>query len=311
VSVVEYLVCIKFGCYQQNFCFRNDCLSPQNLLLLSLRFNATGSFLSVAGDFCGVHKSTASKTVKRVSRALAALRPNYIKMPQNRNEINECKQKFFNIARFPNCIGAIDCSHVKIQSVGGENAEIYRNRKQFFSLNIQTVSDANLKTQDIVTRWPGSAHDAHIFRNSVLCASMSMGNFGKGVLVGDSGYPIKPYLITSLLNVRNRAENVFNESQIRTRNVVERSYGVWKRRFPALAMGLRLKLDTTQAVVVATAVLHNIACNENEPEPPVNEHEEAAIEIVNNVGDDDQNEIRGEANNNTRYNLINNYFGTL
>jgi hypothetical protein len=59
-----------------------------------------------------LHKSTASKTVKRVSKALAALRPNYIKMPQNRNEINEYKQKFFNIARFPNCIGATDCSHV-------------------------------------------------------------------------------------------------------------------------------------------------------------------------------------------------------
>jgi hypothetical protein len=29
------------------------------------------------------------------SRALAALRPNYIKIPPNRNEINECKQKFF------------------------------------------------------------------------------------------------------------------------------------------------------------------------------------------------------------------------
>jgi hypothetical protein len=103
---------------------------------------------------------------------------------------------------------------------------------------LQTVSEADLKIQDIVTRWPGSAHDAHIFRNFVLCASMSMGNFGKGVLVGDSGYPIKPYLITPLLNVRNRAENLFNESQIRTINLVERSYGVWKRRFPAVAMGL-------------------------------------------------------------------------
>jgi hypothetical protein len=71
----------------------------------------------------------------------------------------------------------------------------------FFSLNVQTVSDADLKIQFIVTRWPGSAHDAHIFRNSVLCASMSMGNFGNRVLVGDSGYPIKPYLITPLLNV--------------------------------------------------------------------------------------------------------------
>jgi hypothetical protein len=80
---------------------------------------------------------------------------------------------------------------------------------------LQTVSEADLKIQDIVTLWPRSAHDAHILRNSVLCASMSMGNFGKGVLVGDSGYPIKPYLITPLLNVRKI------------------------RRFPALAMGLR------------------------------------------------------------------------
>jgi hypothetical protein len=154
--------------------------------------------------------------------------------------------KNFHIARFPNGIKAIDCSHVKIQSVGGENAEIYRKRKQFFSLNGQTVSDADLKIQDIVTQWPGSALVAHIFRNSVLCASMSMGNFENGVLAGDSGYPIKPYLITPLLNVRNRAENLFNESQIRTRNVVERSYGVWKRRFPALAMGLRRRGSTVK-----------------------------------------------------------------
>jgi hypothetical protein len=68
------------------------------------------------------------------SRALAALRPNYIKIPQNRNEINECKQKFFNIARFPNCIGAIDCSHDKIQSVGEENAEITMNQNYKFKI---------------------------------------------------------------------------------------------------------------------------------------------------------------------------------
>jgi hypothetical protein len=37
-----------------------------------------------------------------------------------------------------------------------------------------------------------------------------------------------------------------------------------ERRFPGLALGIRLKLSITQAVVVATAVLHNIACEENE-----------------------------------------------
>ncbi|KAJ3641886.1 hypothetical protein Zmor_028356 [Zophobas morio] len=294
---------------------RNDCLSAENQVLLTLRFLATGSFLSVAGDFCGVHKSTASRTVKRVTVALANLRHRYIKMPQTYEEILTCRQQFFNIARFPRCIGAIDCSHVKIQSPGGDSAEIFRNRKQFFSLNVQTVSDTNLKILDIVSRWPGSAHDAHIFRNSALCARFEMGQFRDSVLVGDSGYPVKKYLVTPLLNINSNAENLYNESLIRTRNVVERSYGVWKRRFPCLAMGLRLKLDTVQALTVATAILHNVAVNENDILPAVNPEQEAAINIVNNV---DEELLATQAvglnynlNNQSRLNLINNYFARL
>ncbi|KAJ8912867.1 hypothetical protein NQ315_007999 [Exocentrus adspersus] len=272
---------------------RNDFLSPTNQLLLMLMFYASGSFLSVAGDFCGgVHKSTASKTIKRVSAAIAALRPRYIFMPSTPEEIRECRQKFYNIARFPRCIGAIDCSH----SPGGNDTEIFRNRKQIFSINVQTVADSDLKIRDIVARWPGS----HIFRNSHLCTAFENGTFGDSLLVGDSGYPIKNYLITPLLQTRNEAENLFNtfaadliksklsddncrrahtggvtnnyncpsisservnESLIRTRNVIERSYGLWKRRFPALALGLRLKVQTTLNVIVASAVLHNISCD--------------------------------------------------
>lgn len=197
----------------------------------------------MAGDCDGVSTATASRVVARVSKAIATLRPRYIKMPEG-DEVIEVKQAFYNIARFPKCIGAIDCTHVKIQSPSGQNAEIFRNRKQFFSLNVQTIADPSLKIRDIVIRWPGSSHDSHIFRNSALCAAFENGRFGENVIVGDSGYPIKPYLLTPLQHVRNNAEALYNESLVRTRNVVERSYGVWKRRFPALAMGIRSKLDT-------------------------------------------------------------------
>lgn len=291
---------------------RNDALSPSEQLLLALRFYATGSFLSVAGDFCGVHKSTACKTIKRVSQALAALRPRVIRMPETDEEMAEVKSAFFNIARFPMCIGAIDCSHVKIQSPGGEFAETFRNRKQYFSFNVQTIADANLKIMNIVARWPGASHDAHIFRNSAIMNSFELGNYRNCVLVGDSGYPVKPYLITPLRNPRNGAEVLFNESQIRTRNVVERSYGVWKRRFPGLALGLRLRRTTTQYVIVSTAVLHNIACSENENVPLINEEEQAAIDIVNNnIPEGPENINRGGLNNLTRHNLIYNYFARL
>lgn len=56
---------------------------------------------------------------------------------------------------------------------------------------------------------------------------------------------------------------------MRTRNPVERYYGVWKRRCPVLATGVRLQLERVESAVVATAVLHNIACERNEDVPPV------------------------------------------
>lgn len=46
---------------------------------------------------------------------------------------------------------------------------------------------------------------------------------------------------------------------ISTRNVVERSYGVLKRRFPILHSGMQLKrVDAIQAVVTASCILHNM-----------------------------------------------------
>lgn len=70
---------------------------------------------------------------------------------------------FFRIAQLPGVIGCIDGTHIKIKSPGGEDAERYRCRKGFMSLNVQAVSDAKLKFTNIVCSWPGSTHDARIF----------------------------------------------------------------------------------------------------------------------------------------------------
>lgn len=121
---------------------------------------------------------------------------------------------------------------------------------------------------DIVARWPGSAHDQNIFNNSTIKARLEVGEFGDGLILADSGYSVQVYMIPPLRNPTRPEERLFNESQIRTRTTVERSYGVWKRRFPVLSLGLRLAIETTQDVIVACAVLHNIAIDMNEGEPP-------------------------------------------
>ncbi|XP_037810619.1 putative nuclease HARBI1 [Lucilia sericata] len=237
------------------------------MLLLTLRYYASGNFLITVADYCGVNVMTASRTVKRVSKALAKLYSKFIKMPKV-TELKSNANAFYNIAKFPKVLGSIDCTHIRIQSPGGNNAELYRNRKGYFSFNVQVaICNAHLKIMDIVCRWPGSAHDSNIFNNSNIKAKLENGEFQDYYLLGDSGYGIKPYLMTPLSNPVTHAEILYNESQIRTRNTIERCFGVLKRRFPILSLGMRVSIDTSMAIIVACAVLHNIAIKYKVEEP--------------------------------------------
>ncbi|XP_033222846.1 putative nuclease HARBI1 [Belonocnema kinseyi] len=102
-------------------------------------------------------------------------------------------------------------------------------------------------------------HDSSIFQNSRLRARLEAGTVGDGIILADGGCALKLYLITSLQNHQNDAERLLNESQIRTRNTVERTFGVWKRRFPCLATGMRFLVDHVLLMIVAIAVLHHKA----------------------------------------------------
>ncbi|KAI4463174.1 hypothetical protein MML48_4g00008073 [Holotrichia oblita] len=246
---------------------RGGCIQPLQQLLLTLRYYASGNMQIAVADFMGVSKASACRIIRRVSTAIASLSPRYISMYDNNIDMERAAEKFYGIARFPRVIAAIDCTLIKIDSPGGEDAEIFRSRKGFFALNVQTVSDAKLKIRDIVARWPGATHDQTIFNNSNLKRKFEAGNFGKYILVGDSGYSLQTYLMTKLQEARTPAENLFNESIIRTRNVVERQYGVWKRRFPILRVGMHQNVERVMEIIIATAVLHNIAIDMNDLYP--------------------------------------------
>lgn len=273
--------------------------------------------LLVVADFAGVSESAACVIVRDVTEAIARLRRDYIYMPRTPETILDVQLEFYRIARFPKVVGSLDCTHIEIESPGGNEAEYYRNRKGWFSWNVQTICDANLRILDIVARWPGSTHDQTIFNNSSVKRTFVTGLMGDSLILGDSGYGITNYLLTPLVNPNLPEEVLYNESQIRTRNTVERSYGVWKRRFPILSLCMRVCLERSQAIIIATAVLHNLAIQQRN-EIPLDEpdiiaairgNEERRRPDRQHVQLPDPQIIQG--NNGRRLSLIHNYFRNL
>lgn len=165
---------------------------------MTLRFFTSGSMQVVVGDAIGVSQAAVSHNLTRVCDAIITMREAKIHMPRTAVECLVIASEFRSIANLPNIVGAIDCTHVRIQSLGGRQAELYRNRKGYFSMNVQTIADKSLKIMDVVARWPGSSHDQTIFANSSIRQRFDRGDFGPYVLIGDSGYANTPFLATPL-----------------------------------------------------------------------------------------------------------------
>lgn len=72
----------------------------------------------------------------------------------------------------------------------------------------------------------------------------------------------------------------YNTIHGRTRRIVERAFGIWKRRFPCLSKGLTTKLLTSTSIVVACAVLHNLSLILNDN---LEDDDEEIVNINNEV----------------------------
>lgn len=137
---------------------------------------------------------------------------------------------------------------------------------------------------DIVPEWPGSQHDSRIFQNSRIYMRYIRREL-TGILVGDNGYPCLPFLLTPILNPETDEQIAYNSIHRRTRQIVERTFGLWKRRFPCLARGLTTKLICSTTIVVACAVLHNLSLTYDNKLPDDEENE---------IYDDNDNDENGE-----------------
>ncbi|XP_062587653.1 putative nuclease HARBI1 [Saccostrea cucullata] len=215
---------------------RSHALPTSLQIMVALRFYASGNFQTVTGDLHGISKASVSRS---------------------------------RITNFPNVIGAIDGTHVPIKAPKNDE-HLFVNRKNFHSINVMAVCDSSTKFTNIVVRWPGSSHDAFVWTNSSLSDLFENGGIRRGWLLGDSAYPLKKYLMTPVLNPSNPRELAYNDAHAKTRNPIERSFGVLKMRFRCIDhSGGTLLFHPARAckIVTACVVLHNLCTDHNVPVP--------------------------------------------
>ena len=142
---------------------------------------------------------SVSTCVCATTNALVNRLPQYISYPRDEASQNQIKQDFYKLRNLPHVLGAIDGTLIPNKATRNDE-HLFVCRKGYHALNVQGISDANRKFLDIVSKWPGSTHDS-------LKDMFEKKEIGEGWLLGDSGYPCQPYLMTPVMNPMTSGED--------------------------------------------------------------------------------------------------------
>ena len=171
-------------------------------------------------------------------------------------------------------------------------------------MNLQAVVGFDGRFLDISAGFPGSVHDARVLqmsglngralRNEILEGpNINLNGVSVGpLIVGDSTYPIFPWLLKPYQNVRNLdpTKVQFNTVLSRIRVIVERALGVLKERWRCLRKELEILTENVPGTIAACYILHNICIENGEPDPDIDDSDDD--------GDSDDDFVDGGASAN-------------
>ena len=260
---VEWLNTYLFGL--EKIETRGGALKNITKLKTFLRLVGDPGFQVGIGEDLGIHQTTVSKTVVEVMDAIMDKARIWIRFPQTDIEFDAAKHEWQEKFSFPAAIGALDCTHVKIRKPKDFGDE-YINRKGYTSINVQATCNAKEIFTSIDASWPGSVHDARIWRASDIQTTLSQ-NGVNALILADSGYGIAPWLMVPYRNAETPQEMAYNRCLSKERVIIERCFGQLKQRFPILQNTVRLATDKIPTLITCCFVLHNISKYLQDPEP--------------------------------------------
>jgi len=185
----------------------------------------------------------------------------------------EISNGYFKTSQFPNCVGAVDGKHIRVECPKNSGT-LYYNYKQYYSLILMAVCDSNYCFRIIDVGFYGKESDCNIFKISSFGKKLYSNQinfppdnnlpgdeFGKPqpfVIVGDEAFALhnnllRPFPGRSL----NDQRRIFNYRQSRARQTIECSFGILSQKWRVFQTSILVDPDMATTITKACCVLHN------------------------------------------------------
>uniref|UniRef100_A0A8C5PCV2 DDE Tnp4 domain-containing protein n=1 Tax=Leptobrachium leishanense TaxID=445787 RepID=A0A8C5PCV2_9ANUR len=151
-----------------------DAIPPEEMLVITLRYLASGCSLKDLHYNFRVGRSTAGEIVRKVCQTIwETMKKQCLPTPTDEAWV-AIAAGFWGRANFPNCLGAVDGKHVRIVKPL-HSGSLYQNYKHFLSIGLLAVSDANYDFVYVDVGSYGKDFDSTLFRNSTLWDELESG----------------------------------------------------------------------------------------------------------------------------------------
>lgn len=243
---------------------------------VALRRLGSGDSLVTVGDSFGLTYSTVSQVTWRFVESMEDRGLHHLQWPSTQEEMNAIKSKFEKIQGFPNCCGAVDATHITMcLPATDHSSDVWLDHRNNHSMVLQAIVDPDMKFRDIVTGWPGKLEDWSIFESSnfnKLCdkgerlngkkLKLSEGSEIREYIIGDSGYPLLPYLVVPYKEkelLESEAKTHFNKLHLATRMVAQRALTRLKEMWRIIRGNMwRPDKHRLPRIILVCCLLHNI-----------------------------------------------------
>lgn len=216
--------------------------------------------------------TTIGKILKKVCSAIwECLLPE--SFPQlNEQRWRDIAEGFQKYCQFPNCLGAIDGKHVRIKKPKMSGSLFY-NYKNYFSIVLLAIADANYKFIYIDVGDFGKESDSTIFKKSTIYKKLENntlnipsaqplpGTSGPNMaytFIGDEAFSLSPDVMRPFSGkVLTEKKRIFNYRLSRARRNVESAFGLLSSKWKIFQKSINVNLDLAVLLIKTCCSLHN------------------------------------------------------